>query len=189
MTDCRLLLVDDDSLVLEALSVDMSDRGFTVKTVSSGEEAFHLVEKDEVDVIIADLVMEGMNGIELLRMVKDYNNRIGVIIMTGYGTLASAIEAVRFDADDYLVKPCESGEIALRIKSCLEKLGLRDRIMLYEGLLPICSVCHKVRDEEGVISDAGTWVGIDTFFKEQANIKYTHSYCPDCVKDIKNDLS
>lgn len=185
----QVLLVDDDSLVLQALSMDLEERGYEVKTAQTGEAAAVLVDDNDFDVVVTDLVMDGMNGNELLKHVKDRDPYTVVIIMTGYGTLSSAIEAVRLSADDYLLKPCDPEEIYFRMESSREKLGYRKKIMLYEGFLPICSVCSKVRDDHGRVGPPGQWLSLDAYFKKDGKVAFTHSYCPDCVTRIKKDLS
>jgi len=185
----RVLLVDDDALVLQALSMDLEERGYSVQTAQSGEEAVTLVDDSDFDIVVTDLVMDGMNGNDLLKHVKERDPYTAVVIMTGYGTLSSAIEAVRLSADDYLLKPCDPEEIYFRMESSREKLEYRKKVTLYEGLLPICSVCSKVRDDAGTVGKPGNWYNLDDYFKKNGSVSFTHSYCPECVAEIRKDLS
>ncbi len=102
----------------------MATRGFKVDTVDSGKKAIAKVEQNHFDLIITDLMMEGMDGIQVLKHVKDLDPGLPVIILTGYGDMASAIDALRSGADDYMLKPCDIDELLFRISRCLEKFEL-----------------------------------------------------------------
>ena len=78
-----------------------------------------------------------------------------VIVLTGFGDMLSAIEALRSQADDYMLKPCESGEMFFRVERCLEKLELARKIHLYQKILPMCCVCKKIRDDTGKVPGRG----------------------------------
>jgi len=104
---------------------ELEAEGYEVVTASTGEEVF---EKDllvGVSCVVTDLVMEDIDGIGILRRIREADYRIGVIILTGYGDMNSAIEALRCGADDYLLKPVRTAELLLRIGNCIEKCSLR----------------------------------------------------------------
>ena len=131
MKKYNLLLVDDDPFILEGIGEDLKSNGYQVTRASSGEIAVELLESTNFDLVITDLVMESTDGIQVLKRTKELNSDIQVIILTGYGDIESAIEALRNQADDFLLKPCESQEMLFRVKNCLEKQELTRKINLY----------------------------------------------------------
>jgi DNA-binding NtrC family response regulator len=182
MKKYHLLLVDDDPFILEGIGDHLESNGYQVTRTSSGEMAVKLLESKDFDLVITDLVMESTDGIKVLQKTKLLNPHIQVIILTGYGDINSAIEALRNQADDYLLKPCDSQEMIFRVKNCLEKLELTRRVNLYQKILPMCCVCKKVRDDSGKKPGTGEWIEIEKFIHEKANLDITSSYCPDCAQ-------
>ena len=104
----RLLLVEDDEDFGAALISRLTKRNFEVTTVTSAEEALAKLEEITVDVVVADIKLPGMGGMELLAQVRKLYNDLPVILLTGYGSLESAKKAVRLNATDYLLKPLET---------------------------------------------------------------------------------
>ena len=111
MKKYNLLLVDDDPFILEGIGEDLESNGYQVTRASSGETAVDLLESTPFDMVITDLVMDSTDGIQVLKKTKELNSETQVIILTGFGDMDSAIEALRSQADDFLLKPCESQEI------------------------------------------------------------------------------
>jgi DNA-binding NtrC family response regulator len=182
MKKYNLLLVDDDPIILEGLGEDFENRGYLVTRASSGERAMELLHRSNFDLIITDLVMEKSGGLQVLKRSKELDSTIIVIILTGYGDMLSAIEALQNQADDYVLKPCESEEIFLRVERCLEKHELVRRINLYQKILPMCCVCKKIRDDTGREPNQGPWVSVEQFMHDQARLDITSSYCPECAQ-------
>ena len=182
MNDYHLLLVDDDPFILEGIGEDLVSNGYHVTRASSGEAAVELLESIRFDLVITDLVMDATDGIQVLKKTKEINSDIQVIILTGFGDMESAIEALRSKADDFLLKPCESQEMLFRVKNCLEKQDLTRKLNLYQKILPMCCVCKKIRDDSGRQPGTGEWIGIEQFIHEQAKLDITSSYCPDCAR-------
>ncbi|OQX24164.1 MAG: hypothetical protein BWK80_22275 [Desulfobacteraceae bacterium IS3] len=100
-----ILIVDDDPMVLAAISKDVEKQGYSVTAVDSGAKALDILKLLSPSLIITDLVMEPINGIEVLKKAKEIYPKIQVIILTGHGDMRSAVEALRADADDYVSKP------------------------------------------------------------------------------------
>jgi DNA-binding NtrC family response regulator len=182
MKKYSLLLVDDDPYILEGIGEDLESNGYQVTRASSGESAVELLGANHFDLVITDLVMESTDGIQVLKKTKELNSNIQVIILTGFGDVDSAIVALRSQADDFLLKPCESQEMLFRVKNCLEKQELTRKINLYQKILPMCCVCKKIRDDSGRQPGSGDWITIEQFIHEQARLDITSSYCPDCAK-------
>jgi YesN/AraC family two-component response regulator len=189
MKKYNLLLVDDDPFILEGIGEDLKSNGYQIPRASSGETAVELLESTNFDLVITDLVMDSTDGIQVLKRTKELNSDIQVIILTGYGDIESAIEALRNQADDFLLKPCESQEILFRVKNCLEKRELTRKINLYQKILPMCCVCKKIRDDSGRQPGTGDWIAIEKFIHEQANLDITSSYCPNCAKKTMDEFT
>jgi DNA-binding response OmpR family regulator len=178
----NLLLVDDDPFILEGIGEDLEKRGYQVTRVNSGEKAVELLHHGRFDLIITDLIMERTDGIQVLKKSKEIDATAMVIILTGFGDMLSAIEALRSQADDYMLKPCESSEMFFRVERCLEKLELARRINLYQRILPMCCVCKKIRDDTSRAPGRGEWVPVEQFIQERARLDVTSSYCPECAR-------
>ena len=189
MKDYKLLLVDDDPFILEGIGEDLESNGYQVTRASSGETAFDLLESTPFDMVITDLVMDNTDGIQVLKKTKELNSETQVIILTGFGDMDSAIEALRSQADDFLLKPCESQEMLFRIRNCLEKQELTRKLNLYQKILPMCCVCKKIRDESGRHSGTGEWISIEQIIHEKANLDITSSYCPDCAQKTMDEFT
>ena len=121
MRNKKILLVDDEESIRTSFRKDFEHEGYKLTTAASGEEAITKIRDTHFDLVITDLSMPGIDGIGVLQEVKKLNPDIGTMILTGYGDMTSAIEALRLGADDYLLKPCDADELLLRAARCLEK--------------------------------------------------------------------
>lgn len=120
----KILVVDDEELIRTTLSIKLSQDGYDVSTAESGKTALKALSTEFFDVVLCDLRMVGMDGIEVLKKVKKLYTDTEVIILTGYASLESAIEALRHDAYDYLLKPINDNKLRIVIKRCIEKKQL-----------------------------------------------------------------
>jgi len=107
LNDFDVLLVDDEVEFLETLMKRMKKRGVRVSGVKSGDEALVFLSKNPVDVVVLDVKMPGMDGIETLRAIKKRHPLVEVIMLTGHATVESAIDGLKTGAFDYLMKPCD----------------------------------------------------------------------------------
>ena len=188
MAQISVLIVDDEELIRENLRLDMLEQGYTADMAASGEEAAELLEK-EYDLIITDLLMEGINGLEVLRLAKEKRPGQAVFILTGYGELESAISALRLGADDYLLKPYNHDELISRIGKSLSDQKLRQAVKIYESLLSICSECKKIRDDEPDESGGVRWLSIEQFLCKTTGSDLSHGICPDCYRKKMAELN
>jgi two-component system response regulator HydG len=120
----RILVVDDEPSMRTTLSILLKREGYQVSLAASGQEALPMLAPGEYDMILTDLKMEGMDGIELLRHIKAVDPQAEVLIFTAYGTIASAVEAMRLGAYDYIGKPFDEEELLLKIARALERKAL-----------------------------------------------------------------
>ena len=122
MYKAKLLLVDDEQAFIEILAQRLRRRGFSVACINSGQGALNRLEKnDDLDVIILDLKMPGMNGIETIQRIKNRWPLIEVILLTGHGTVESAVNALKQGAFDYLMKPYELNRLVDKIKAAIHR--------------------------------------------------------------------
>jgi DNA-binding NtrC family response regulator len=130
MDDYRILFVDDDSDILMMVEQYLQMQGYDVTTVNSGLKALDLIREEEVQIIFTDYKMPEFNGLELLAAVKQFNPLIEVIIVTGYGSMESAVQAMKFGCYDYLQKPFKLEHLKLIIDRIIEEKKVEDKAAL-----------------------------------------------------------
>lgn len=123
----RILVVDDEPGVLKAFEVMLTGLGHSVVTASGGEGALDRVRAEQPDLVVTDICMPGMDGLEALKRIHADNARLPVIIMTGKGTMDTAIEATKLGAFDYQLKPFEPESMVAAIDRALESVRLMQR--------------------------------------------------------------
>ncbi|HEY6972643.1 MAG TPA: sigma-54 dependent transcriptional regulator [Candidatus Angelobacter sp.] len=132
-----ILLVDDDATFRQVMSGELNRLGYEVAAVGSGEEAVRQVKADEPEIVLLDLRLPGMGGLEVLTAIHTIAAATEVIMLTGHGSIDTAIESIRIGAFDYVVKPCPLDELDIRLQRALERRALRQRATLLErGLTP-----------------------------------------------------
>lgn len=111
----KILVVDDEVEYQNVYKMILEDEGYLVETVSSGKEVLEKLKGEEFNLVLADLIMEGMNGIQLLKEIKKDYEETEVIIVTGYGSIESAVEAIKLGAFSYFIKDHDPEELLLEI--------------------------------------------------------------------------
>jgi two-component system response regulator RegA len=106
-----ILLVDDDERFRERLARALAERGHTVLTAASHDEAIAVAERESIERAIVDLRMPGAHGLEVIRELLKRQPALKIVVLTGYGSIATAVEAVRLGAVDYLTKPCHADRV------------------------------------------------------------------------------
>jgi len=130
-----VLVVDDEPLQREILQTILTDEGYETFTAASGEEALKLIGTFHPDVILTDLKMEGMDGIELTEAVPREPFEPSIIIMTAHGTISSAVEAIKKGAFEYLAKPLEKDSLLITVRRAVERAGLlKENYQLHKEL-------------------------------------------------------
>jgi len=128
MSSEKILVVDDELFVRELLLEFLSTQGYEVFLADSGEKAVELIQTQPADVVLLDLKMPGMDGIETLKQIKKIAPEVLAIIMTGYPTIESSIEALRNGACDYVIKPFKLDELKSSIEKALREHKLKAEI-------------------------------------------------------------
>jgi DNA-binding NtrC family response regulator len=124
----RILVVEDEAYVRDSLAEMLRSRGFDVDTAASPPAAVASLERAPVDVVLSDLKMPAGGGLELLRLVKGTWPDLPVVILTGYGTVASAVECLRAGASDYVLKPADPGALEVALDRAIESRALRREV-------------------------------------------------------------
>ena len=154
-----VLIVDDEESQRKSIETFLKKRNYNVLSASNGDEAFRIAEEEIVDLILSDLRMPGIDGIELLKKVKQYNPQIDFVIMTAYGSIDDAVSIMKSGAYDYLTKPIDLDELESLIKRINEKrLLLSENKLLREQLyekFKFDSIITQSKKMEDVLNLAG----------------------------------
>jgi len=116
----NILIIDDDNAIRDTLNIFLSESGFKISTAKSGEEGLELIKKEHPELIICDLKLPKLNGLDILKNLNEYDPAIPVIIMTAYGDSQSTIKAIQLGAYDYIEKPLDIDRLNVLIKRALE---------------------------------------------------------------------
>jgi two-component system NtrC family response regulator len=128
MRRAAILVVDDDESLRRVTQVQLQQAGFTAEAASSGKQALEILEGKPVDLVLTDMKMPGMTGLELLRAVQQSQPETLVILMTAYGTIETAVEAVKAGAYDYITKPVNREELLILLDRALGHRALREEV-------------------------------------------------------------
>ena len=124
----RILIVDDEPLNLDLLSQELADLGHVTENAASGADALKKMRGFDPELIFLDYQMPGMNGIEVLREIRRQDKNLPVIIITAYGTIERAVEAIKTGADDFITKPFDPEHLAVVVKKALERAELKSEV-------------------------------------------------------------
>jgi DNA-binding NtrC family response regulator len=122
----NVLLVDDEAVFAGNMSRLLAKRGYAVAAAHSGGEAIDRLRSQSFDVVVLDLKMPDMDGIATLQEIKRLGLDVETLMLTGHGSIDTALEAIQMGAYDYLTKPCEIGELVAKIESARQRKKLRE---------------------------------------------------------------
>lgn len=111
----KILIVDDEIEYQKVLSIILSDEGYDIASCSNGYEALEYIENNIVDLVLTDLKMPVMDGVELIKRIKEKNDHVDVIVMTAFGSIESAVDSIKYGAIDYFVKSGEMKELVMKV--------------------------------------------------------------------------
>lgn len=143
----RVLLVDDEEEFVQALSERLALRNYDTTTSFSGDDALEKIKQYNYDVVILDVAMPGIDGIDVLREIKKMKPLTEVIMLTGHSTVEAAIEGMRLGAFDFLMKPCDTEELDTKIKKA------RARKAEHEERIRAAKVSDIVSSPRSVLED------------------------------------
>ena len=122
MDEYRVLIVDDEEELVTTIAERLQIRGIQAQTATDGETALKMIEADPPQVVVLDVMMPGMGGIEVLQRMNAQNLKIPVILLTGYGSTEQGKEGIELGAFDYLMKPCDLNMLIGKIQEAVKTL-------------------------------------------------------------------
>ncbi|MBW1695862.1 MAG: response regulator [Deltaproteobacteria bacterium] len=135
MAKKSLLLVDDETDILDILKIPLVDMGYTVYTAENGEKALHIFREKRPPIVVTDIKMPGMDGIELLERIKREDPETEVIMITGHGDMNLAIQSLRDDATDFITKPINVTTLQTALNRADEKIAIKEKLKEYTEAL------------------------------------------------------
>ena len=127
----KLLIIDDEEGIRKVLSLSLANDGYDVSVAAGGEEGIELFKKESPPIILTDIKMPGMDGIETLKQIKELNPDAEVIMITGHGDMDLAIEALKLDASDFLNKPIKDEALSVALKRARERITIKRKLKAY----------------------------------------------------------
>jgi signal transduction histidine kinase len=131
MMDKTVLFVDDEKDICDVLSISLSDLGYKVYTAQNGQEALRIIQEVNPPIVLTDIRMPVMDGIELLRRIKSQFPETEVVMVTGHGDMDLAIESLKHEATDFIVKPIKDEALEIALKRSLERISMRRQLREY----------------------------------------------------------
>jgi len=167
----KILIVEDDAFFREIFSDLLKDEGYQVDTAASGNEALEKLARFDYHLVVTDMVLQDISGLDILSRVKQMDTGIEVIVVTGYGNMESAIYALKNGARDYLVKPISHDEFKHVVRLCIEQRrlldenqGLKDQIRLFQTSQAIANCIDIDRIQNLVLDAVAKEVGVGRGF-------------------------
>ncbi len=127
----KILLVDDEEGIRKVLGISLEDMGYKVFTAENAKDALDIFMKEEPEIVVTDIKMPGMDGIDLLRNLKHINSDTEVVVITGHGDMDLAIKSLKYEATDFITKPIEDEDLERALQKCRERIKLRDQLRSY----------------------------------------------------------
>jgi diguanylate cyclase (GGDEF)-like protein len=134
----KVLIVDDEEVVCKLFAEMLKHYGYHTVTVTDGSKIVERLWEEHFDVVLLDLVMPSFSGLELLRQIKQYNENLPVVIVTGYGSIETAVESMQAGAADFVTKPVEAAVLEVRIKRAIEYAHTK-RLANTDSLTGLCN--------------------------------------------------
>ncbi|MFZ5907606.1 MAG: HD domain-containing phosphohydrolase [Nitrospirota bacterium] len=143
----KILVIDDEELILH-LSRDILEKcNYTVRTAQDGKQGIGLIEKESFDLVMTDIKMPDMDGMDVIRHIRTGNKEIPIIVITGYGTLDTAINALRLGAQGFILKPFTPADLRNAVSEALEKTRLLSENIRMRALMPLFEVSKEIIGE------------------------------------------
>lgn len=166
----KLLLVDDEEGIRRVLAITLADLGYHVLLACSGEEALELFERHQPCIILADIKMPGLDGIELLKAIKNRSAQAEVIMITGHGDMEAAIRSLKLEATDFITKPIHEGALEIALKRARERITMRAQLAQYTERLEamVAQKTHQLIEAERMAAIGQTIAGLSHTIKNIA---------------------
>jgi two-component system, NtrC family, nitrogen regulation response regulator NtrX len=161
----KILVVDDEASILESLSGILSDEGFTPICASNGEQGLRIIEEEAVDIVLLDIWMPGLDGLEVLKRIREMNENLPVIMISGHGTIETAVQATKMGAFDFIEKPPSYEKIMVAINNALRlsQLAEENRILRQKNarkpqLTGVSPAVRQLRGQIERVAPTAAWV-------------------------------
>jgi len=181
----KVLFIDDEEGIRKIFSILLRKEGYQVFTAESGEEGLKIFEQEIPPIVITDIKMPGMDGIEVLRRIKGINPGAEVIIITGHGDMDSAIEALKLDASDFLIKPVSDEALSVALKRAREKLELKRKLKEYTHNLENL-VRERTKELQRAQEQIKTFYEVSRYISENTSLKETIDFILKKIKEMVN---
>ena len=175
----KILLVDDEEGIRKVLGISLSDSGYNVVTAENGEQALSLFKKIKPSIVLTDIKMPGMDGIELLQKIKQANPDTEVIMITGHGDMDLAIKSLKYEAVDFVTKPINDDVLEIALKRARDKIFMRQKLKEYTENLEdlVREKSARLIEVERQVAVGQAVEGLSSAIKEiavgfEGNIKY-----------------
>jgi diguanylate cyclase (GGDEF)-like protein len=177
----RILIVEDDSFFREVFADLLKEDGYSVDVASSGESALEMIALKEYQLVVTDLVMQNISGLDILSKVKQMDSTIDVIMVTGHANMETAIFALKNGAKDYLVKPINHDEFKHTVAKCMEQRRILDENQELKGLIKLFKVSQTIANcldsdrlhaliLDALAKEVGTSRGLGFFYNGTDNL-------------------
>src|ERR1700704_3178596 len=156
MPKSRILVIDDEAAIRDSLKMTLEYEGYEFIGAATGQEGLTLVEREAPDLILLDVKMPGMDGIEVLERLRSMNEAVPVVVISGHGSISTAVEATKKGAFDFIEKPFASDRVLVSLRNALNQRQLRDE---NRSLRKVVEVRHQMIGEstglKGVMAAIG----------------------------------
>ncbi len=172
----KILTADDDAGTRKVLTKTLQSLGHEVVETQDGREALLEFRLHHFNLVISDWIMPGFDGLELTRLIRRENRSryTYIIMLTSLEGKGRYLEGMQAGADDFINKPFDKDTLAARLRVAERILSLQQEVKQLEGLLPICSYCKKIKDDEQ------KWQQMETYISHRTEANFSHGICPDC---------
>jgi len=176
----NILVAEDDSVSRRILHRNLTRLGHTVSEASNGVEAWSILERDPIRIVVSDWMMPEMSGLELCRRIRERtdSNYTYFILLTAREGDENHREAMAAGVDDFLTKPLDREELEIRLQVAERIIGFATQVRQLKELLPICMYCKKIRDDQDY------WKVIEEYIHQYTGTDFSHGICPDCYEKI-----
>src|SRR6516164_1001294 len=149
MPKSRILVIDDEAAIRDSLRMTLEYEGYEFLGAATGQEGLALAEREAPDLVLLDVKMPGMDGIEVLERLRNMNDQLPIVVISGHGTISTAVEATKKGAWDFIEKPFASERVLVSLRNALDQRQLRDE---NRSLKKAVEVRHQMIGESGVLS-------------------------------------
>lgn len=159
----NILVVDDEKLILDMIKIELEKQGYMVTTTNSSKEAIKFIELSKYDLVLIDLMMPHITGLELLQMIKERRPETAVIMITAHGSIETAVKAMKLGAYDYITKPFSSDEFIITVNKAIEYAKAQSELNFYRkenktnyGLDTIIGISKEINEVKSMIKRVAT---------------------------------